>query len=198
MSVCTSLVLHLLLDCQRDPQMRLLDKLEDYLCRGLLITFVTLLFIQIILREIFNFGLPWIEELSRFAFVWFAFLGASYAAKLNAHNRVELHLKLLPDALYKSTIFLVDMVWVIFNGLIVYKASQVIAELTEWPYLTPALGWSLAHVYYIFPLAFTLMSLRILQVQYNRIFKNIEPIDADQQQVKESVSVALGSGETQK
>lgn len=171
--------------------MKLLDKFEDYLCRGLLVLFVSLLFLQIILRELFNFGLPWIEELSRFAFVWFAFLGASYAAKLNAHNRVELHLKRLPSSLYKWFILFVDLIWVVFNGLIVFKASQVIAELTEYPYRTPALEWSLAHIYYIFPLAFTLMSIRILQVQYNRIFRGIEPLDPDQQEINEAMSSAV-------
>ena len=73
-----------------------LNNFEDYVCRALLVLFVTLLFVQVILRTGFGFGLPWIEELSRFAFVWFAFLGAAHAAKLNAHNRVELHLKALP------------------------------------------------------------------------------------------------------
>lgn len=178
--------------------MHILDKLEDYLCRGLLVLFVTLLFVQILLREIFNFGLPWIEELSRFAFVWFAFLGASYAAKLNAHNRVELHLRLLPEKVYKSIIFFVDMVWVGFNLLIVYKAAQVIAELTEYPYQTPALEWSLAYIYYIFPIAFSLMSIRTIQVHYNRIFKGIEPMDVDQQELKDATLSVVKADEVSK
>jgi len=175
--------------------LRYLDKLEDYLCRSLLVLFVSLLFLQILMREIFNFGLPWVEELSRFAFVWFAFLGASFAAKLNAHNRVELHLKLLPPPLYKAALLLVDLIWVVFNGLIVFKAVEVISGLHEFPYKTPAMEWSLAYIYYIFPLAFGLMSLRTLQVQYNRIFKGVEPMDVDRQDVEDAKAAVMAQKE---
>ena len=51
-----------------------LDNFESYICQVLLAFFVTLLFIQIIFREIFSYTLSWGEELARFSFVWFVFL----------------------------------------------------------------------------------------------------------------------------
>ncbi len=162
-----------------------LNNLEDYVCRALLVLFVTLLFVQVILRTGFGFGLPWIEELSRFAFVWFAFLGAAHAAKLNAHNRVELHLKALPPRVYAFVILFADLLWVAFNMAIVWKAWEVIDGLLEFPYTSPAMEWSMAYVYMIFPISFLLISFRTLQINYMRIVHGKEPTDADTAEIEE-------------
>ena len=165
--------------------MRFLNNIEDYVCRLLLTLFVTLLFVQVVLRTVFGWGLPWIEELSRFAFVWFAFLGAAHAAKLNAHNRVEVHLKLLPKRVYQTIIVIADLLWIAFNIAIVWKSWEVIQGLLEFPYISPALEWSMAYVYMIFPIAFVLLSFRTLQVDYHRFIKGEELVDADQAEIEE-------------
>ena len=72
-----------------------LDNIESYICRTLLAAFVTILFAQIISRQLFGYSFSWSEELSVYMFVWFVFFGASYAAKLAAHNRVTFHYKLM-------------------------------------------------------------------------------------------------------
>lgn len=165
--------------------MRFLNNIEDYVCRLLLTLFVTLLFVQVVLRTVFGWGLPWIEELSRFAFVWFAFLGAAHAAKLNAHNRVEVHLKLLPKRVYQTIIVIADLLWIAFNIAIVWKSWEVIQGLLEFPYISPALEWSMAYVYMIFPIAFVLLSFRTLEIDYHRFIKGEELVDADQAEIEE-------------
>ena len=165
--------------------MKYLNNIEDYICRFLLTLFVTLLFVQVVLRTVFGWGLPWIEELSRFAFVWFAFLGAAHAAKLNAHNRVEVHLKLLPKRVYQTIIMIADLLWIAFNMAIVWKSWEVIQGLLEFPYISPALEWSMAYIYMIFPIAFVLLSFRTLQVDYHRFIKGEELVDADQAEIEE-------------
>ena len=162
-----------------------LNNFEDYVCRALLVLFVTLLFVQVVLRVVFQIGFPWIEELSRFAFVWFAFIGAAQAAKLNAHNRVELHLKALPPRIYAFVILFADLLWVAFNLAIVWKSWQVIDGLLEFPFNSPVLDVSMAYVYMIFPLAFLLISFRTLQINYTRIVLGREPTDADTAEIEE-------------
>lgn len=165
--------------------MKILNNIENILCQIMLTLFVTLLFIQVVLRVIFGWGLPWIEELSRFAFVWFAFLGAAHAAYLNAHNRVEVHLKLLPKPIYSSIIILADGIWIAFNLAITWKSWVVIVDLLEFPYISPVLEWSMAYIYMIFPIAFVLMSIRTLQVDFYRFIKGEQILDADQAEIEE-------------
>lgn len=77
--------------------LRILDKLECHVGQFLLVFFICLIFTQTVLRSLFSIVIPWSEEASRFAFVWFVFFGAAYAARLSAHNRVVIQFKLFPE-----------------------------------------------------------------------------------------------------
>ena len=148
------------------------DNVERYICQALLCLFIALLFVQVVLRVGFNHGYAWIEELARFAFVWFVFLGAAYGARRSAHNRVTLHLKKLPPGWRNGIHLLGDGVWIAFNTLMTVKSIEVIRSMFEFTYFSPALDWSMAYLYLIFPIAFSLMTIRILQVNYLRFFSN--------------------------
>lgn len=164
-----------------------MDKLENYLCQLLLCLFVVLLFTQVILRVVFNYGIPWSEELSRFSFVWFVFLGASYAARLSAHNRVTFHLRMMPEKLRNLVELLGDIFWIAFNTLMTLKSIEVIDSMMEFTFYSPALDWSMAYLYMIFPVSFTLTSLRIIQVNYMKLVCGIKFDDVDEPNLEENV-----------
>lgn len=177
--------------------LKFLDNFESYLCQILLVFFVCLLFLQIVLRIVFSTfhslssyisflshwplpaSLPWGEELSRFAFVWFVFLGATYAARLAAHNRVTFQFKLFPEIVGNISTFIADLVWIVFNCVIVYYSIRVINEGFEFPEYSPTLDWIMAYVFLIFPIAFTLMTARIIQVNIMKYILKIEIEDVD-------------------
>ncbi len=125
-------------------------------------------------------SLPWGEELSRFAFVWFVFFGATYAARLAAHNRVTFQFKLFPKIVGDISTLLSDLVWIIFNCIMVYYSINVIKEGFEFPEYSPTLDWIMAYVFLIFPIAFSLMTLRIIQVNIMKYIFKIELADVDQ------------------
>ena len=141
----------------------LLDHFEGYVCQVLLVFFVLILLLQIILRQL-GHPLYWTEEMARYSFVWFVFFGASYAARLSMHNRMTVQFRFFPPWVGDACMAGGDAVWLAFNIVMVQKSLEVIQELREFPYATPALDWQLADIYLIFPIAFTLMSVRIVQV----------------------------------
>lgn len=158
----------------------LLNRLEKYICQALLSFFAVILFLQISLRAMFSIVLPWSEEISRFAFVWFVFLGASYASRLSAHNRVTLQFKLFrSEAVGKYCMLFSDLIWILFNIVIIKESFKVIGNLKAFSFHSPALGWNMAFVYYIFPISFTLMTIRILQVNYIKFVLKQEIVDVD-------------------
>ena len=174
-----------------------MDNIESYICQVLLVFFVCLLFLQIVLRMVFSamhslsqyfpilehYPLPaslaWGEELSRFAFVWFVFFGATYAARLAAHNRVVFQFKIFPKIVGDISTLLADVVWVAFNCTMVYYSISVIKEGFQYPEYSPTLDWIMAYVFMIFPLAFSLMTLRIIQVNIMKYVLKIEIEDVD-------------------
>ncbi len=179
------------------PILKFLDNIESYLCQILLVFFVCLLFLQIVLRLVFGAvhylsqfiaalehyplpaSIPWGEELSRFAFVWFVFLGATYAARLAAHNRVTFQFKIFPKIVGELSTLLSDLIWVVFNCVMIYYSIIVIQEGFEYPEYSPTLDWIMAYIFMIFPIAFSLMTIRIIQVNIMKHILKIEIEDVD-------------------
>jgi TRAP-type C4-dicarboxylate transport system permease small subunit len=177
--------------------LKFLDNLESYVCQILLVFFVCLLFLQIVLRLVFGLfhflsgyiavfehypfpaSIPWGEELSRMAFVWFVFLGATYAARLAAHNRVTFQFKIFPKIVGDISTIVSDLVWIVFNCVIIYYSIRVIKEGFEFPEYSPTLDWVMAYIFMIFPIAFSLMTIRIIQVNIMKYILKIEIADVD-------------------
>lgn len=160
-----------------------LDKLESYLCRTLLAGFVTLLFIQISARQVLGVSVTWIEELSVFMFIWFAYFGASYAARMAAHNRVSFHLNRLPRHTARLIEALGDLFWIGFNIVFIIQSIRFIDALK--PFVkAQTLGWQMKWVYLILPIAFTLMTIRILQVNYIKLVLGRDPRDPDKVEIE--------------
>ncbi len=179
------------------PILKFFDNFESYICQILLVFFVCLLFLQIVLRLVFGAmhtlsqyfqifshyplpaSIPWGEELSRMSFVWFVFLGATYAARLAAHNRVTFQFKLFPKIVgHISTVFS-DLVWIAFNCTMIYYSIIVIQDGFKYPEYSPTLDWIMAYVFMIFPIAFSLMTIRIIQVNIMKYVLKIEIADVD-------------------
>lgn len=168
---------------------RHLDKLESYLCQLLLGIFVTLLFVQIIVRQIFGFSITWIEELSVVLFVWFAYFGASYAARIYAHNRVTFQLNMLPRGVARWIEALGDLMWIAFNVTFIWYSIEFISLLKPFVKLQ-TLGWQMKWVYVVLPVAFSLMTIRILQVNYMKLVLGLDPADPEKQGIEETIELA--------
>lgn len=159
--------------------LKILDNFESYVCRTLLALFVLLLFAQIVSREVFQKSLSWSEELAVYMFVWFVFFGASYAAKLSAHNRVTFHFKWLPAKMALAMEAIADLIWIAFNCYFVYLACDFIFNRMNIFWKSQTLGVPMKYIYLILPIAFSLMTLRIIQVNYYKLVKGIDIRDPE-------------------
>lgn len=159
--------------------LNILDNFETYVCRLLLVIFVGILFAQIVMREFFSYSIPWAEELSTYLFVWFVFFGASYAAKLSAHNRVTFQFKIMPRFMATGLEALSDLIWLGFNLYFVYLSYDFVFNKMNLFWKTQTLGVPMKYFYMILPIAFTLMSIRIIQVNYLKFFKGIDTRDPE-------------------
>ena len=135
----------------------------------MLAIFVCLLFLQVVVRTLFNFSFSWVEEASVYMFVWFVFFGASYAAKMGAHNRVTFQFKFLPPRAIKFIEAFADLFWICFNVYFVYLAIDFIFNKMNKFQSSQTMGFHLSWVYIVLPIAFTLMTIRVLQVNYKKI-----------------------------
>ncbi|WP_082235404.1 TRAP transporter small permease [Halobacillus massiliensis] len=104
-----------------------------------------LVFGNVVLRYLFNSGITWSEEMSRYFFVWLVFLGAIAALKDRMHLGVDLVVNLLPDKAKKVVFF-------ISNGLVLYLLWLLLEGSWRMTVLNanstgPATGMPLSYLY---------------------------------------------------
>lgn len=116
---------------------------------------------QIILREIFNTGFVWADELVKLIVLWLAMFGAIAAARENRHIRIDLLSHLLPPKAVVITRVIVDLFAAVVCGFIAFhtwRYMQLEIEFEEVVLIdTPA--W-IAHI--ILPVAFALIGYRFV------------------------------------
>jgi TRAP-type C4-dicarboxylate transport system permease small subunit len=72
------------------------DNLENVILVILLITIILVMLLQVVMRYFFNNSLAWPEEVCRYCFIWFMFIGFSYSIKLKTELRVDSVVNMMP------------------------------------------------------------------------------------------------------
>lgn len=127
---------------------------------------------QIVLRQVFNTGIIWADELIKIIVLWLAMFGSVAAARDNRHIRIDALSHLLPDSAIRYLRIVVDLF---------AAAVCAVLALYAWRYLqleieyqdtllldTPA--WIL---HLVIPAAFALISYRFVVGVIARIL-NVE------------------------
>lgn len=124
---------------------KFVDKLINLILGVSLIAIVILVFCNVVLRYIFDSGLIWGPELSRYIFIWMTFVGAIAALKHNEHLAVNMVIKRLPERIKKIVIILGNLImlgvlYIVITGswkmTVINKASS-----------SPATGLPLSVIY---------------------------------------------------
>ncbi len=138
----------------------LLDRLLKYLLTFLVGLLTVSVFLQVLIRFVFKYPLPWTEEVSRIAFVYAIFLGAAIAVRQKTHLNVDFVLVVLPTPVARAVklvgtllvgIFLVFMTW---QGMVFVQATGV--------QVTPVMQIPFRYLYLIIPSSGGLMLLYLV------------------------------------
>lgn len=140
--------------------LKALDRLLKYLLTFLVGLLTVSVFLQVLIRFVFKYPLPWTEEVSRIAFVYSIFVGATIAVREKAHLNVDFVLVVLPQGLALVIklvgtalvgIFLVFMTW---QGVVFVRATGV--------QVTPVMQVPFRYLYLIIPTSGGLMLLYLV------------------------------------
>ncbi|UUM32657.1 TRAP transporter small permease [Vibrio japonicus] len=149
----------------------IIDNFENYICRILLVAFTSILFMQIIAREIFDHSISWSEESAVYLFVWFVFFGASRAIRIEAHNRIDFQYKYLPKKVVAIFKILAELSWLLFNLYFFYLCYDFVFNKMNLYWKSQTLGIPMKMIYMIMPIAFLLMTLRHIQINLKKIIQ---------------------------
>ncbi len=87
---------------------------------------VGIIFLQVVLRFVFNFSIAEIDELSRYLFVWVIFLGISYGFREKAHLGVVFFVGLLPPKIKKAFLVGIELLVTIFFVVVVVTGYKMV------------------------------------------------------------------------
>lgn len=124
--------------------------------------------IQVFCRWVLNRSLSWTEEFSRYFFIWASYFAVSVGAYHGRHIRITFHIMLLPAGVRRIILAFTDLIWIGFNGLVVYNSVLFNLSMIEYPLYSATTRFNLVWVYLIIPFAYTLLTVRILQNMFAR------------------------------
>jgi TRAP-type C4-dicarboxylate transport system, small permease component len=133
---------------------KLFDRIEDEVLVTMFIVMVGVIFLQVIMRYVFNNSLTWSEELGKFIFVWISWLGISIGHRRREHIAITMVVDKLGYRAQKTAEVITELILAVICGVTVYYGilmMQVqvpvpyaaIKISTSWGYLSLVLGCSL-------------------------------------------------------
>lgn len=135
--------------------------------RYLMLLFYSLIVFVVVAEVVRRFGLQyssiWGEEIARFAFIFLGWVGASNAVKERAHIRFDALIKAVPARAAGYVYLFGDLATLVFALIAIYWSAHAVGSALRFDSLTPGLRvgtwWFLIAV----PLAFSMMTVRLLQ-----------------------------------
>lgn len=134
---------------------------ERFLVLSFLFSLI-LVFVQVIMRYIFNYSLSWSEELARYIFVWQSWLGFCLALKHGKHIRIDVVSHRLSPRLkivFETIAWSLSLIMVLF---LVINGFELLRLLASRGQVSPALRMPMSYAYAAVPVSCLLGSVLIV------------------------------------
>ncbi len=148
------------------------NNFEEVILVILLTMIAVIMGVQVCSRYVFGYSLTWSEEITRYLFVWSAFLSLSYCIKKGISIKLDQVVLLLPkkkQPLLKIISYTIELIFFIY--MIPFAYSYLMATVDSGQ-VSPACGIPM-YVIQVAPLVcFILASIRVIQriiIEFNNI-----------------------------
>ncbi|MEL7654803.1 MAG: TRAP transporter small permease, partial [Bacillota bacterium] len=142
------------------------NKIESNALIISLAVMVIVIFMQVVMRYVFNNSLSWSEEFARYLFVWFSWIGVSAGLKDGEHLKVELlSMALTKRGLVKSNEIvniLISLIWLFTTTVVTYYGIEVVIAQMDMNVLTPAMRAPVWIAYLSIPACSAVVGIRLI------------------------------------
>ncbi|AXF58001.1 TRAP transporter small permease [Salicibibacter kimchii] len=143
---------------------KFLDHLEEYFGVISLIAASGLIFLNVVMRYVFNTSIPWSGEAARYLIIWFIFIGSSFAVRERAHAKVDVLVSYVSARVKKVLSILASFFAIIFCVFLIVSGIQTIQNVAAFSSITPALEIPMYIPYLAIPFGASLMLYRFIQL----------------------------------
>ena len=133
--------------------------IEEWFVGSLLMAVTGILFLNVVMRFVFNHSFGWAEEFARYSIVWVTMIGASLCARRGAHIAIDPLSRFLSDRGLRR----LNVAVMLFSGLVCVALCTYAWGITEkigrLGQRSATLDLPMAAVYAAMPVGFALMAV---------------------------------------
>lgn len=145
-----------------------MNRVEEIFCAVGLLGATILMFTNVVMRYVFNYGLPWSEEVVRYTILWVTFIGISVCARLGKHVAIDILFVFIKNKYIKLSLsVLINIIPIAFCLLMTQYSTMLVRQVSRYNQMSPALGIPFYLIYLCMPIGFGLCSLRYIQNSIN-------------------------------
>ena len=148
------------------------DHFEEIFLVVTLSAMTGLIFGQTLLRFSIGKTPSWTQELAQFLQVYFVYLGASYAIKMDAHIRVTFIGKIIPLFFRNAFEITSYFCFIIFCFILIYWGFPLCNDIRNFNQVSAAMRLPMYIPYLALPLGGIIMSFRLIQKISRILTKN--------------------------
>lgn len=139
------------------------EHLEEYILCNLLAVISIVMFLQVIMRYVFNSSLTWAEELCRYAFIWSAFVSIGFTIRERSILTLTFFVDILPKKISRIVTVLAKLVTVAFFVVIFVYSIPMIQRIYSTNQTSQAMGVPMYLVYLSIAVGSFLTIIRSIQ-----------------------------------
>ncbi|SFL66696.1 TRAP transporter small permease [Halanaerobium salsuginis] len=139
------------------------NNLEEFLMVMFLILMIFIMGVQVFARYFLNYSLSWSEEISRYLFIWSAFISVSYCTKKCISIKIEHLVAELPVRKKAFAKLVNHTIELIFFVYILYFSVLYVISAVKSGQLSPAFRIPMYYVQAAPLVSFILVIIRIIQ-----------------------------------
>jgi len=147
------------------------DNIEKVMLCTFLSVMVLVMGVQVVARYVFNESLTWSEELTRYLFVWSAFISLPYTLKRGTALRIDQLITMFPNGAKKVINIVGYLLMIVFFGFMLYNSFGVVQSAINSGQKSPALGLPMYMVQVASVVSFGLAIFRAVQLTFISIKK---------------------------
>ncbi|NLX61290.1 MAG: TRAP transporter small permease [Tissierellia bacterium] len=147
--------------------MNLIKWLDKNLEKAILSIFLLLMIVvmgaQVVARYVFNSSLSWSEELTRYLFIWSAFLSLPYTIRYGIALKIDQHLNIFSKGVSRAINIIGHILMLFFFLFMFFQSADVVGISFNSGQKSPALGLPMYVVQMSSFIGFGLAIVRVVQ-----------------------------------
>ena len=156
---------------------KILKNLDEYILILMLGISTTVIFLQVIMRYVFQNSLSWSEEFARYLFVWQTWLSAGYAVKKGRHLRITSVIDMTSGKKRVLMELFVLVLWFAFTAFLCANSAMLCVMIYNQGQISTALRIPMWIGYLAIPVGAAYMALQLI-CEFIRFYRELKTVDA--------------------